>query len=847
MKVQELNNWVFNTENYLISYLKILACKKALVKNQKMNENIELKRIGDEISTFFQINEKLALIEDEELKRIYREIFNNEIFTYIPNINVENLINIENKFKTKYKRKESNDTQYKESNILSLFIDVLSEKFRFDKLFTFDSNFDKNIYPENKNLLKTNRILKNVKEWCINSLENINKKTSTKQIKPSKKDYYILSFIEDDKDFDLEKNIEIVETINNCKIYCAQRLVILNKNKANNINYLSYDFEDNFAVFQLTYKDGDTKENPVLMFFNPQNKLNAIKLIIVNVEKNDFIGSFFKCYPELDNLFKINFKGNMAENEYFLNYNEINDNLGIVPENYFNSKTKAVQLKNILRVSHPRNKNLPEFGYVISNISSQNKNIFLSKADSKWQKLNLNEEYYVISKPCILKANSFNKVFYLNPMNRVVYIPKYFENNPINYMPPNRGISITYGVKYNYPKPESIYCQNFVYYTKNNDNNLSYISYKINEYILKLKEINVNNSRRREFISIKNFVNNKRISTNQMVFNTKDETKNINNKKTRIISKKFKISNSEINEYLYMSEVNVLNLHIKMDDLSTQQELNRINLNMSRLLNHTRLLLEWRIQETMKEKEAKESEYRSLVHTLGRPHANVQSWATVLKKFFDQPEIQKAIGDQFESTFQKTIPEVLLEIRNEVFRASKILEMGEGGLNIQNYELKTLPIRDLLELTKAKQVPDNKFSFDIQHDISKPNENQFHHVKANKELWSILLDLILDNANIHAFDTKSEKNKVHIQLTSRLHNVQVQIKNNGKPFPKNFDQKAFVTKYKTHEEIGSGIGGSDIDQIMKFFGDYDWELKLDAEANYPVVFQFSLNYSSFSK
>jgi type I restriction enzyme M protein len=144
-------------------------------------------------------------------------------------------------------------------------------------------------------------------------------------------------------------------------------------------------------------------------------------------------------------------------------------------------------------------------------------------------------------------------------------------------------------------------------------------------------------------------------------------------------------------------------------------------------------------------------------------------------------------------------------------------------------------------------VPDNKFSFDIQHDISKPNENQFQHVKANKELWSILLDLILDNANIHAFDTKSEKNKVHIQLTSRLHNVQVQIKNNGKPFPKNFDQKAFVTKYKTHEEIGSGIGGSDIDQIMKFFGDYDWELKLDAEAYYPVVFQFSLNYSSFSK
>ena len=65
------------------------------------------------------------------------------------------------------------------------------------------------------------------------------------------------------------------------------------------------------------------------------------------------------------------------------------------------------------------------------------------------------------------------------------------------------------------------------------------------------------------------------------------------------------------------------------------------------------------------------------------------------------------------------------------------------------------------------------------------------------------------------------------------------MRNNGKPFPKNFDREKFITKYSTADsDSGTGLGGYDIHRIASEFNNPDWELMLDADPIYPVKFKF---------
>ena len=68
----------------------------------------------------------------------------------------------------------------------------------------------------------------------------------------------------------------------------------------------------------------------------------------------------------------------------------------------------------------------------------------------------------------------------------------------------------------------------------------------------------------------------------------------------------------------------------------------------------------------------------------------------------------------------------------------------------------------------------------------------------------------------------------------------LEIMNNGKPFPKNYNKEKFVTKFSTaNPENGSGLGGYDINRIAEYFGNPDWELVLDENDVFPVVFKFN--------
>ena len=103
-----------------------------------------------------------------------------------------------------------------------------------------------------------------------------------------------------------------------------------------------------------------------------------------------------------------------------------------------------------------------------------------------------------------------------------------------------------------------------------------------------------------------------------------------------------------------------------------------------------------------------------------------------------------------------------------------------------------------------------------------------------------MIDNILSNTNKHGFDEESEYNKLNIEFIYQNDYLKIKIQNNGKPFPKGFDKSKFIAKFSTaNREIGTGLGGYDINRIAKYFGNEDWKLNLSEDSEFTVSFEFN--------
>lgn len=110
-------------------------------------------------------------------------------------------------------------------------------------------------------------------------------------------------------------------------------------------------------------------------------------------------------------------------------------------------------------------------------------------------------------------------------------------------------------------------------------------------------------------------------------------------------------------------------------------------------------------------------------------------------------------------------------------------------------------------------------------------------IVSNDTLFKILLDNILVNAQKHGFENKLPSNEVIIDLSVVDDELIIDIKNNGKKFPKGFDKEKFIAKYSTaNPNNGMGIGGYDINRIIEFLNG-TWDLILNEDAIYPVRFR----------
>ncbi len=232
------------------------------------------------------------------------------------------------------------------------------------------------------------------------------------------------------------------------------------------------------------------------------------------------------------------------------------------------------------------------------------------------------------------------------------------------------------------------------------------------------------------------------------------------------------------------------------------------------------------------------NEFASLKHTLGRPRQNILDWSDNLLHFFNtQREGFEALNKAFAEFYDTDIISVLKEIKRDVNFITEVLEKGENGLILSEYEMQIISLSDINSI--INDLSNNGFNFKIKKLLLKGEKLKERGIQANKTLFKTLLDNLLTNANKYAFDGESAGNEVVIELSEVDAFLSFEIRNNGKPFPKNFDREKFITKYSTaYNSTGSGLGGYDIHRIATHFNNPDWVLSLNEDPLFPVRFKF---------
>lgn len=232
------------------------------------------------------------------------------------------------------------------------------------------------------------------------------------------------------------------------------------------------------------------------------------------------------------------------------------------------------------------------------------------------------------------------------------------------------------------------------------------------------------------------------------------------------------------------------------------------------------------------------SEFASLKHTLGRPRQNILDWSDNLLHFLNEKrEGFEALNKAFIEFYDADIISALKEIKRDVNFITDVLEKGENGFVLSEYETNTISLSDINSL--IKELSNNGFNFKIKKLPLKSEKLKDRGISANRILFKTLLDNILTNANKYAFSKRESGNEVVVELTEVDDILSMEVKNNGKPFPKNFDREKFITKYSTADyTAGSGLGGYDIHRIATHFSNPDWELSLNEDPIYPVKFKF---------
>ena len=248
----------------------------------------------------------------------------------------------------------------------------------------------------------------------------------------------------------------------------------------------------------------------------------------------------------------------------------------------------------------------------------------------------------------------------------------------------------------------------------------------------------------------------------------------------------------------------------------------------------------------------RDNRFASLKHTLGRPRQSILSAARVMRGYLRQLGDEGVAIDKAYANFynqDKTMSDTLQGIIDDVTFISRQLERGEHGLRVEDYELEPTLFKDIYRV--VKNLPSAGYKFDLVVSKDSLEKDQIDWSKlgiwVNTDLLKIMIDNLIANAKNHGFEEKKPGNEMRINFGAINDNLVVEIKNNGKPFPSGFGQEQYIEEFsRARKSTGDGIGGYQIHQIARYFGDENWTLVSDATELFPVSFTFQFPLLTFS-
>jgi len=224
----------------------------------------------------------------------------------------------------------------------------------------------------------------------------------------------------------------------------------------------------------------------------------------------------------------------------------------------------------------------------------------------------------------------------------------------------------------------------------------------------------------------------------------------------------------------------------------------------------------------------KEEEFKSLKHAMGKSVAGITAAVDNLYNYFAETGQLDTIVHKRRAS---TLGDKLNVIQQSVQHIAVLLKHGADFLDVSQYPMKPVTIDNLWNCIDYET---DRFMLNKSALLDESIRQMT--IRMNIDLFRILVNDILSNAEKHAFEDNNPSNTVRVEYDYDNTWFTLFISNNGQPFPDDVDVKKFTKRYwSAGNHQGSGIGGHDILKIMTAFQG-EFELMTDYEDSYPTCY-----------
>ena len=307
---------------------------------------------------------------------------------------------------------------------------------------------------------------------------------------------------------------------------------------------------------------------------------------------------------------------------------------------------------------------------------------------------------------------------------------------------------------------------------------------------------------------------------------------------------------------LKLTKQDLLLLRISLPSLESQRELSSFP-GTPFLLSKNRK--EEELQEKVERLENQKfssafSELSSLTHSMSKDIMSLILGLDKLRTFFgNETENILTVIEEYNSRYRRGLRENIAGMNSSLQSISNMLEDLRNRKSVSDYALADIDcdlvinkVNNVCQAFTSKSFTQVDIEANSAVDIDTLVSEHAIGRKVsgiNLDLFERLIKNVLSNADTHAFQgvqLSKEDRVVKIELEIDEAFFTMSIMNNGIPFPANFRKREFILEnMSANMNRVSGRGGYDIHQWSTYMqGEDSWELELNDEDPFPVIYNF---------